>query len=97
MTPAVLFCMYWGMNCVRSAVKVRCSRCPQDLAIYPRNIALAIQPICAECMLKIELPANGGVAVGGKLFEDVVEHADVVEWLREVVRRRKTGLAIMGN
>jgi len=92
----LLICMYWGMQLLDS-VKVRCCRCPEDLAIDPRNIALAIQPICAECMLKIQLPEHGGVAVGGKLFEGLVEHADVVEYLQGVVRRRKTALAIMGN
>jgi hypothetical protein len=86
--------MFWGMQVIPSQ-RIRCSRCPNLLALDAGNVGVLLfpdmLPICAECFLRIVDPVFGGVAVGGQLVETekIAAPPKMVEYARDVVKRWK--------
>jgi hypothetical protein len=92
--PDFLLCVFWGMQPIPSR-RVRCSQCPNLVAIDLRNhfdmLFPEMLPICPECFLRLVDPTFGGVAIGGRVLETekISIPPRMVEYARDVVKQWK--------
>lgn len=96
MDKPLIVCTFWGLHPLPS-VKIRCSLCPNEIAVdntnFDEKIAERFSPICPECFLKLADPKFGGFALGGRVI-DVIEKAsfpmEIIETSRALVKRWKS-------
>lgn len=68
MERKLILCMPWAKRSgFVDCVKVPCSTCQTELAMDRANVPLALEPICVDCVQKVDDVECGGGAVGGKI------------------------------
>lgn len=95
----LLVCIYWPMHCpvCVPSVKVRCSRCPSEVAMDKKNLGVAgFAPVCPECFLGMSDMETGGFLIVTETIDPELDRR-MVEHMRSVVRRWKRSQAILGN